>query len=84
MSDASPQSAWSPDELDSRCDVRFCEDRLACPPDLPFEIDDLLLIVVGAHLRAEIADRPLGARLLRLIRDWQAAVLEEGDTVLLL
>jgi hypothetical protein len=36
------------------------------------EIDagDLLLIVTGAHLRAEMADRPLAYRLRALIRSW--------------
>jgi hypothetical protein len=75
-----PESTpWQPPEFDER----FREDRLACPPELPFEIEDLLLIVVGAHIKSEIADRPLGQRLQRVIRDWQAAVLEEGDQVLL-
>jgi hypothetical protein len=64
-------------------DPRFIEDRRACPPGLPFEIEDLLLIVVGAHLRSEIADRPLAYRLQRLIRAWQSTALEEGDQVLL-
>jgi len=34
--------------------------------------DYLLLIVVGAHLRAEQADRPLGYRLLALVESWLA------------
>jgi len=33
-------------------------------------VDDLLLIVTGAHLRAETADRPLAYRLRTLIRTW--------------
>ncbi len=64
-------------------DLRFVEDRRACPPGLPFQVEDLLLIVVGAHIKAEIADRPLAYRLQRLVRAWQAATLEEGDQVLL-
>ena len=81
MSDAihRQRPSWVPPANDER----FTEDRRACPPTLPYEIDDLLLIVVGAHLRSEIADRPLGTRLQRLIRDWQARVLEEGDAVML-
>lgn len=75
----SARTDWTPPTADDR----FTEDRLACPPDIPYEIEDLLLVVVGAHLRSEIADRPLAERLVRLIRDWQETVLEEGDTVLL-
>ncbi len=58
-------------------------DREACPPDLAFRSEELLLVVVGAHLRSEIADRPLANRLVRLIRSWQAAMLEDGDTALI-
>lgn len=42
-------------------------------------LDSLLLIVVGTHLRAEEADRPLAYRLLRRIERWldrHADVLE--------
>jgi len=43
------------------------------PPDSPpIDIDTSLLIVVGAHLRAEVADRPLGERLRQRILDWQS------------
>ncbi|NJL31506.1 MAG: hypothetical protein HC898_07695 [Phycisphaerales bacterium] len=34
------------------------------------ELSNLLLIVVGAHLRAEIADRPLAYRLSDTIANW--------------
>lgn len=34
------------------------------------EVSDLMLIVVGAHLRAEIADRPLAYRLKQRIDQW--------------
>ena len=34
------------------------------------DVDKLLLIVVGAHLRAEAADRPLGYRLQQNMNDW--------------
>ncbi|MEE9211689.1 MAG: hypothetical protein V3U29_03450 [Phycisphaeraceae bacterium] len=37
------------------------------------ETTDLLLIVVGAHLRAEVADRPLAYRLRQHIADWLRA-----------
>jgi hypothetical protein len=70
---------WTPPPTDER----FLEARQAVPADLPFTTEELLLVVVGAHLRSEIADRPLGERLVRLIRDWQATVLEAGDTALL-
>lgn len=74
---ARPQ--WQPGPPDDR----FLEDRRACPPDLEFRIDDLLLIVVGAHLKAEIADRPLAERLVRLVRSWQEATLEPEDAQLI-
>ena len=38
----------------------------------------LLLIVVGAHLRAEVADRPLAYRLCDHITDW---LLRHEDTI---
>lgn len=37
-------------------------------------VESLLLIVVGANLRAEIADRPLGYRLCERIDAWQNEV----------
>ena len=37
------------------------------------DVDDLLLLVVGAHLRAEIADRPVAERLRSQILAWIAA-----------
>ncbi len=47
-----------------------------CPPpdDTPVtaSTDRLLLVVVGAHLRAEQSDRPLGYRLRESIVQWQA------------
>ncbi|MFO0828383.1 MAG: hypothetical protein U0572_09550 [Phycisphaerales bacterium] len=63
-------------------DQRFIDDREACPPDLDFSIDEILPVVIGAHLRAEIADRPLAERLVRLIRSWQVASLDASDPVL--
>lgn len=44
------------------------------PPELPPVNDPahMLLIVVGAHLRAEVADRPLAYRLARRISTWLA------------
>jgi hypothetical protein len=79
MSKRPERPMWTPPGPDDR----FREEREALPPEVSFEIDDLLLVVVGAHLKSEIADRPLGDRLVRLIRDWQATVLEEGDTALI-
>ena len=45
-----------------------------CPTqDNPVTASDRLLVVfVGAHLRAELADRPLGYRLRESILQWQA------------
>jgi len=40
----------------------------------------LILIVVGAHLRAEVADRPLGYRLRERILKWQDEQDETGET----
>lgn len=41
------------------------------PPDMELETSRLLPIVVGAHPRAEIADRPLANRLVAAMRQWQ-------------
>ncbi len=35
------------------------------------DLRTIMPIVVGAHLQAEIQDRPLGARIRRVIRQWQ-------------
>jgi hypothetical protein len=43
------------------------------PPDTDLETARLLPIIVGAHPRAEIADRPLANRLVAAIRQWQRA-----------
>lgn len=46
------------------------------PPTQPgpdISTDSMLLIVVGAHLRAEVHDRPLGYRLRDVIRQWNQA-----------
>jgi hypothetical protein len=40
------------------------------PESPPSEPANLLLIVVGAHLRAEMADRPLAYRLCERVRAW--------------
>lgn len=64
-------------------DLLFQAARTALRPDAPIEVDRLLLVVVGAHLRAEVADRPLADRLVRQIRAWQARELDELDGPLL-
>jgi len=64
-------------------DAAFEETRAALRPDAPIEVDRLLLVVVGAHLRAEVADRPLGDRLVRQIRAWQRRELDDLDEPLL-
>lgn len=70
---------WQPGPPDDR----FRADREALPPEGEYRIDDLLPIVVGSHLRSEIADRPLAERLARLIRSWQASTLEPEDAALI-
>ena len=48
---------------------------------MPTEVDTdtLLLIVVGAHIRAEVSDRPLGDRLRDIIANWLDEHLDEPD-----
>jgi len=41
------------------------------PPDMDLETSRLLPVVVGAHPRGEIADRPLANRLVAAMRQWQ-------------
>ena len=60
-------------------DLAFSQARGARRADAPIEVDRLLLVVVGAHLRAEVGDRPLADRLVRQIRSWQASSLDELD-----
>ena len=36
---------------------------MSADSDNPADVDHMLLIVVGAHLQAELSDRPLGYRL---------------------
>lgn len=71
--------AWRPGPPDER----FREDRERCPAEPDCPIEDLLPIVVGSHLKAEFADRPLAERLRRLILAWQGSRLEAGDAALL-
>ena len=40
------------------------------------DTDTLLLVVVGAHLRAELTDRPLAYMLVERIEDWQRGHVE--------
>jgi hypothetical protein len=80
MSDSSRSAAaWRPGPPDDR----YRDDRALCPAEPDAAIEDLLPIVVGSHLKAEFADRPLAERLRRLILSWQAAVLEPDDVALL-
>lgn len=71
--------SWQPGPPDDR----FHADRVALPPEGEYRIDDLLPIVVGSHLRSEIADRPLATRLARVIRSWQEATLESDEAALI-
>jgi len=41
--------------------------------------DNLILIVIGAHLRAEVEDRPLGYELCDQIKQWQSQHTDEVD-----
>ncbi|MFO0894120.1 MAG: hypothetical protein U0574_04085 [Phycisphaerales bacterium] len=70
-------STWQPQP-----DLLFAQTRESQRPDAPIEVDTLLLVVVGAHLRAELADRPLADRLVRQIRAWQSLSLEDVDAPL--
>ena len=54
-------------------DPIFEHARLELPADFSFAIEDLLPIVVGAHVRAEIADRPLADDLARVVREIRRA-----------
>jgi hypothetical protein len=47
------------------------------PPDMEIETARLLPVVVGAHPRSEITDRPLANRLVAAIRQWQRANIED-------
>lgn len=49
------------------------------PPDAELETSRLLPVVVGAHPRSEIADRPLATRLVAAIRQWQRHHHEESE-----
>ena len=53
------------------------------PPDSEIVTTRLLPIVVGAHPRSEIADRPLANRLVAAIRQWQRqAIAREEDRLM--
>lgn len=49
-------------------DPIFAHARLDVPVDGSYPIDGLLPIVIGAHINAEITDRPLGDRVARHVR----------------
>ena len=53
------------------------------PPDLEPDTLRMLPIVVGAHPRGEIADRPLANRLVAAIRQWQRAHITDEATRLI-
>ena len=56
-------------------DPIFEHERLETPPELPYTTEQLLPVVVGAHPRAELADRPWAGRLARGLR---AGLRERG------
>lgn len=49
------------------------------PPDMPIETARLLPIVVGAHPRSELADRPIASRLVAAIRQWQRQEIPDEE-----
>jgi hypothetical protein len=53
------------------------------PPDMPIETMRLLPIVVGAHPRSELADRPIANRLVAAIRQWQRVEVEDEESRLI-
>ena len=62
-------------------DPIFAHARLDVPPEASYPVETLLPVVIGAHLMAEIADRPLGdrvARHIRAIRRMQDLGSDEG------
>ena len=62
-------------------DPIFAHARLDIPLDGAYPTEMLLPIVIGAHIKAEITDRPLGdrvARHIRAIRRSQDLAAEEG------
>lgn len=67
----------------SDSDPIFDHERLECPPDLEYETEQLLPVVVGAHPRAEFNDRPWAGRLVRGMRQWLRDNGEDERTGLL-
>ncbi len=51
-----------------------------CPPDADIDPEGLLPVVVGAHPRGEMRDRPLAMRLLQVIRHWQREHCEDPSS----
>lgn len=49
-------------------DPIFEQERLETPPGLEYRNQQVIAVVVGAHPRAEIADRPWAGRLVRAMR----------------
>jgi hypothetical protein len=64
---------------DSAIDVAWA----ILPPDTELETTRLLPVVVGAHPRSEIADRPLANRLVAAIRQWQRQHVAREDARLI-
>lgn len=65
MNSPIPDDAGTPSPSE---DPIFLNARLEVPPEFDPETEQLLPIVVGAHVRSELADRPLAERLARHIR----------------
>jgi hypothetical protein len=62
-------------------DPIFAHARVECPAGTEYPLENLLPIVVGAHLRAEVSDRPIGdriARHIRAIRRTNDLTIDEG------
>ena len=49
-------------------DPIFEHERLECPPGIDYTTEQLLPVVVGAHPRAELGDRPWAGKLVRAMR----------------
>lgn len=74
-----PSLAHTQSLADSAIDAAWA----VMPPEAELETARLLPVVVGAHPRSEVADRPLANRLVAAIRQWQRAHVGDADARLL-
>jgi len=59
-------------------DPIFEHERLECPPEIEYTTEQLLPVVVGAHPRAEMGERPWAGKIAREMR----RILREGGQAL--